>query len=61
MLSQLVEDLVHLERSQDRLDEDGGTDRPARNPQLLLREDKDVVPQTRFEVRLELGQVEVRA
>src|SRR5512133_2847229 len=61
VLSQLVEDLVHLERSQDRLDEDGGADRPARNSQVVLREHEDVVPQPRFEVRLELGQVEVRA
>ncbi len=60
MLAQLVEDLVHLERGQDRLDEDGRLDRPARDPEPVLREAEDVVPEPRLEVALELREVEVR-
>ena len=60
VLAQLVEDLVHLERGEDRLDEDGRLDRPARNPEPVLREAEDVVPEARLEVALELREVEVR-
>jgi hypothetical protein len=55
MLSQLVQDLVHLERGQHGLDEDGGADRAARDRQALLGEEKDVVPEAGLEMRLELG------
>ena len=58
MLAQLVEDLVHLERGEDRLDQDGRLDRPLRHAEPLLRPDEDVVPEPRLEVRLELRQVE---
>ena len=60
VLAELVEDLVHLERREDRLDEDGRLDRPARDPDPVLREAEDVVPEPRLEVALELRQVEVR-
>src|SRR4029077_6976313 len=56
---QLVENLVHLERGEDRLDQDGSADRAARNAELVLREVEDVVPEAGLEVALELGQVEV--
>src|SRR5206468_11118126 len=52
MLSQLVEDLVHLEGGEDRLDEDCRPDRCARNGESLLRMDEDVVPGTSLEGRL---------
>ena len=61
VLAQLVEDLLHLERGEDRLDEHRRADRAARNAERVLREDEDVVPQPRLEVALELRQVEVRA
>ena len=61
VLAELVEDLVHLERREDRLDEDGRLDRPARDPDPVLREAEDVVPEPRLEVALELREVEVRA
>ena len=61
MVAQLVEDLVHLERGLDRLDQHGRADRALRDPDVLLREREDVVPQLRLAVRLELRQVEVRA
>ena len=59
VLAQLVEDLVHLERGEDRLDQDGRLDRPLRDAEPLLREGEDVVPEPRLEVRLELREVEV--
>ncbi len=60
VLAQLVQDLVHLERRDDRLDQHGRLDRAARNAQRVLRHHEDVVPQPRLEVALELRQVEVR-
>ena len=50
MVAQLVQDLVHLERGEDRLDQDGCLDRPLRHPEPLLRPDEDVVPEARLEV-----------
>src|SRR6266851_7034874 len=60
VIAQLVEDLFHLERGKDRLDEYGGTDRSPRNAEGILREIENVVPQARLEVALELGEIEVR-
>ena len=60
VVAQLVEDLVHLEGGEDRLDQDGGADGAARDAERVLRGDEDVVPQPRLEVALQLRQVEVR-
>jgi hypothetical protein len=60
MLAQLVEDLLHLERGEDGLDEDGRFDRALRDAELVLRQHESVVPEPRLEVALELRQVEVR-
>jgi hypothetical protein len=60
VLAQLVEDLVHLERGEDRLDQHGRLDRAARDAELVLRHHEHVVPQPRLEMALELRQVEVR-
>ncbi len=60
VLAELVEDLLHLERREDRLDEDRRLDRPARDPEVILREAEDVVPQPCLDVALELREVEVR-
>ena len=61
VVAQLVQDLVHLERGQDRLDQHRRADRAARNAERVLRGDEDVVPQARLAMALQLGQVEVRA
>ena len=61
MVAELVQDLVHLERSEDRLDENGRLDRPLWDPEPVLREDEGVVPEPRLEVALELREIEVRA
>ena len=60
VLAQLVEDLVHLERGGERLDEDRRLDGAAREAERVLRADEDVVPEARLEVALQLRQVEER-
>ena len=60
MVAKLVEDLVHLEGREDRLDEDGRLDRPARYSDVILRVAEDVVPEPRLEMALELRKIEVR-
>ena len=61
VVAELVEDLVHLEGGEDGFDEDGGADGAARDAEEFLRADEDVVPEAGFEVRLELGEIEVGA
>ena len=59
VVPELPQDLVHLERGRDRLDEHGGADRALREPEPALGEDERVVPEPRLAVALELGEVEV--
>ena len=61
MVAQLVDDLVHLKGGQDGLDEHGAADGAARHADVVLSQVEGVVPQAGLEVRLHLGQVEVRA
>src|SRR6185295_9158545 len=61
MFAQLVEDLVHLESGEQRLDQHRRADRSARYAELVLRQHEDVVPQPRLEMALELRQIEIRA
>ena len=61
MVAQLPQDLVRLEGGEDRFDQDRRADRATRNPERILREDEDVVPQARLEMALELRQIEVGA
>src|SRR5438874_11272835 len=60
VIAKLVQDLVHLERGENRLDEDRGADRPTRNSELVLREVEHVIPQPCLEVAFQLRQIEVR-
>ena len=60
VLAQFVQDLVHLERSQDRLDQDGRAYGAARDPERGLGMNEHVVPEVRLVVRFELGEVQVR-
>ena len=60
MRAQLVKDLLHLESSEDRFDQNGRADRAPRNLQSVLCEVENVVPQARLEVALQLREVEVR-
>src|SRR4029077_14274692 len=61
VLAKLIEDLFHLECSEDLLDEHGGADRSSRDVQRILREVEHVVPQPSLEVALELREIEVGA
>jgi hypothetical protein len=58
MLAQLVEDLVHLEDGEDRLDQARRLDRAARDAQHVLRVAEDLVPEASLEVALHLRQIE---
>src|SRR5207244_80256 len=57
---ELVEDLVHLERGEDRLDQHRRANRPPRDSELVLGTLEDRVPEPSLAVRLELRQIEVR-
>src|SRR5687767_4957362 len=61
VLAKLVEDLVHLERGEYRLDQDRSLDGALWYSELVLGRLEDVVPEPGLEVALHLGQVEVRA
>ena len=54
VIFQLVENLVHLERGRDRLDENRRADRAMLEPERDLREGEDVIPQACLEVVLDL-------
>jgi hypothetical protein len=56
-----VQDLLHLERGRDRLDQHGGADGADRDTKLLLGVREDVVPEGGLFVGLHLRQVEVRS
>ena len=59
MLAERVDDLRHLERGGERLDQHRRADQAGREPEGLAGEDEDVVPQRRLGVVLHLRQVEV--
>ena len=59
MLTHLVQDLVHLERGKNGLDQHRRLDRAARDAEPVLRHDEDVVPQPRLEMAFELGQIKI--
>ena len=59
MFAQLIEDLVHLEGSRQRLQEHGRLDGATGNVQVFLRSHEDLVPEACLQVSLELGEVEI--
>ena len=52
MLAQLVEELVHLEGRRERLDEARRAHGAARDAEVRLRREEDVVPEAALEVGL---------
>jgi hypothetical protein len=54
MVPQLVKDLLHLERGQDRLDQHRRLDRAALDSHAVLGEVEDLVPQACLAMTLEL-------
>src|SRR5205085_550324 len=61
VVAELVEDLLHLEGGQDRLDQYGRAHAPLPGPERVLRVDEDVVPEPRLAVALEFREIEVGA
>src|SRR5437773_9426833 len=61
VVPEFVQDLLHLEGRRNRLDEGGGLHGTGRNPEGLLREPEDLVPEAGLQMALHLRQVEVRA
>src|SRR6516164_2235578 len=60
MVSELVEDFVHLECCHNRFDQDCCANTAIGNAKLLLGKNKDVVPEPRLQMTLHFRQVEVR-
>jgi hypothetical protein len=56
MLPQLVDNLVHLERGGDGLDQDSRANAPASDPEQILRHAEDIVPKASLKVVLHLGE-----
>src|ERR1700694_1502790 len=61
MPAELVENFIHFERREYRLDEHRRLDRSARHAEHVLCSDEDVVPQPRLQVAFELRQIEIRS
>ena len=61
MLSQLEQDLFHLEGSGKGLDQDCSTDGSLRNADVVLGEGEDIVPEASLLVVLHLREIEIRA
>ena len=59
MMAQFIENFFHLEAGQNRFDQHGGFDCSFRHVQHLLRFEENIVPQPRFEVVLQFGQIQV--
>ena len=60
MIAELIQDLLHLERGEDRFDQHGRANGSVGNTERVLRETEDVVPKTHLEVAFGLRQVEIR-
>jgi len=61
MLLQLIQELLHLECSRQRLNQTSRPDTTLRQAKLARGEAEDVVPESGFEVVFHLGKVEVWA
>src|SRR5699024_5882319 len=61
VVTQLVQNLVHLECRWDRLDEHGRSHNTVLEAELGFGEGKNIIPQSRFEVGLHFRQVVERA
>src|SRR5262249_53572362 len=59
VVAQFVQNLVHLESGQDGFNEHVGANGAARDIKGILPEVEDVIPQPRFQVAFQLGQIEI--
>lgn len=60
VVTQFVDDFIHLESSSDGLNQHGSTDSTTRKANVILSQVEHIIPQPGLEVRLHLGQIEVR-
>ena len=60
MVAKFVEDLVHLERGENRFDQHRRLDRASRQAELILRHHEHIVPKPCFEMAFELRQIKIR-
>ena len=60
MLFELKDNFVHLESSNDSLDQDCTTNGSSRHANVILTELEDIIPETSFEIVFHLGEIEVR-
>src|ERR1700733_630134 len=61
VLAQFKQDFVHLERREDRFDQHRGPNGSLRNSHVVLGEIKNIVPQMRFQMALQLRKIKVGA
>ena len=61
MVAEFEEDFIHLESGEDRLDEHRCPDRAPGDVESVLTVAEHVVPEARFEMALQFGEVEVGA
>src|SRR5579864_670607 len=59
VIAQLIQDLVHFERGENRFNKHSGADGAARHAEGILSEVEDIVPQPGFQMALQFRQVEV--
>lgn len=59
VVPQFEKNLLHTERSGERLDENGCTDSVMGDADVRLRKQEDIVPEARFEIVLHLRQIEI--
>src|ERR1700759_1136455 len=60
MVAQLVENFVHFKRRQNCLDQHGRANTSLRNTQIVLRKNKNIVPQPRFQMTFYFRQIKIR-
>jgi len=61
VVPQLKQNLFHLECSREGFNEHRRTDRVMRHANIRLREEKDIIPETRFKIVFHFWEVEVWA
>jgi len=59
VVTEFIDDFVHLKRGQDGLDEDSAADGASAHANIVLRKIEDIVPESGFKVRFHLGQIEI--
>ena len=61
VVAQFVEDFIHFKSRGNGLDQHGSADGSSGHSGIFLGKEEDVIPQPRFEVALEFGQIEIGA